>query len=463
MKINFNIKLKIILWFLVCITITLFSGGSIIFILLNRQLTHADSELLSTKILHIVNIEGSAVIQNVMDGSVTESKGDEYPLLSIRMTIENLRKTTTTNSPVKLETPEGLLTLDVKSIDNSELPESTEVWMYLYQSPEYPDEFRLFVLYKTGYDQTLNDLGSMFWITVLCTLGIAGGLGYVFMKKILQPITTIIRTANSMEDTNLVERIPVEKKDEIGQLAETLNHMLDRLEAAFTREKQFTSDVSHELGTPLSLIQGEASLALSTARNDEEYKTAFKNILKESDYIYSITQKLLFLSRDSTNIHIHFEQLDLNELLHELIQDLEYLCQNNDIAIRFFSSNTRKIKGDRILLIELFFNILTNAIRYTPTNGCISLFCQESGQYVLTSITDTGTGISDGDLPYIFDRFFSTERTQVDLKSGSGLGLTISKRIAELHGGMIEARSTIGTGSTFIVSLAIEGRRFEHG
>jgi signal transduction histidine kinase len=232
--------------------------------------------------------------------------------------------------------------------------------------------------------------------------------------------------------------------------------MIERLEKAFKRQQQFTADASHELRSPLSVIQAESTLALNKDRPANEYKHSLEVVSNESEHMAKVIEQLLTLARaDSGKEQLSFEEIDLSELLAGVAANVEILCRDQGLEFRTELTDNSLVSGDRAKLRELFLNLLDNAIRYSPDGGTISLTLGKLEERAVIAIADTGIGIPDEDIPRIFERFYRVDRARSRAEGGAGLGLSICKYIAEAHGGRIEVESQVGRGSTFSVWLPI--------
>ena len=289
------------------------------------------------------------------------------------------------------------------------------------------------------------------------TLVLLAAVGGLFMaNRTLRPVDRITGTAQEIGENGLHRRIDVRSEDELGRLAATLNRMMDRLEAAFDRQRQFTADASHELRTPLSIIQAESSLALDKERSVAEYRKALEVVSQEVTYMSDIIGKLLFLARgDAGKEPVEFKDVNLKELIEELASDMEVLARDKGVGFNIGPLENLTIKGDRIQLRQLFLNILKNAVAYTPSGGNISSSVGRRKETAVVTISDTGIGIPSEHLPYVFERFYRVDKAHSRAQGGSGLGLAIAKYVAEAHGGKIDVESQVGKGSIFQVTLPL--------
>jgi heavy metal sensor kinase len=305
-------------------------------------------------------------------------------------------------------------------------------------------------------DQALHGLVRTLVIAVPLALAVAAGGGIFLAGRALKPVDKIAQTADEIGETDLGRRINVNTKDELGRLAATLNAMIGRLERAFQRQKQFTSDASHELRAPLAVIEAESSLALQKERPPGDYRQSLETISQESKQMSSLIEQLLTLARaDAGKEQWNFTEVNLGRLIANLSADVEVLCQEKGLNCQLGQTQDLIIKGDEARLRELFMNLLDNAIRYTPAPGTVSISLRHEGQMAVVAIKDTGVGIPAEDIPFIFERFYRVDKSRSRGEVGTGLGLAICRYIAEAHGGKIEVESHVGVGSTFSVWLPL--------
>jgi len=293
-------------------------------------------------------------------------------------------------------------------------------------------------------------------LAVLATIALAGGGGFFLAKRAFKPVEQITRTAREIEESDLSRRIKVRSEDELGRLASTLNQMIARLERAFSRQRQFTADASHELRTPLAVIQAESTLALRKKRAESDYRKSLGLISREVSHMSALVDKLLFLARSDTGKEqLNLEAVNLKELLADLASETEVLCQEKGLQLKLGPLENLVVKGDKVELKQLFFNLLDNAIRYTPIGGSVTVSVERKRETAVVAIEDSGIGIPEEHIPHIFERFYRVDKARSRAEGGSGLGLSICQHIAEVHCGRIEVESQIGKGSTFSVSLPL--------
>jgi len=305
-------------------------------------------------------------------------------------------------------------------------------------------------------EESLSALVNVFIIAIPVCLVIAGGGGIFLARRALNPVDTISRTARDIEENDLSRRIDIKTKDELGRLAFTINQMIERLQKAFERQRQFTGDASHELRAPLAVIKAESTLALQKDRQIAEYRQSLETISQEADHMTKIIDQLLTLARSDAGVEkMSFDEVNLSELLRDLASDINVLCQDKGLLLKLDAEKNISVEGDAGKLRQLFLNVLDNAIRYTPGGGVISITLSVEGQTALVTVKDTGIGISQEHLSHIFDRFYRVDKARSRAEGGSGLGLAICKHIVEAHGGEISVESLVGSGTTFYIRLPL--------
>lgn len=282
--------------------------------------------------------------------------------------------------------------------------------------------------------------------------------GYFLVRKTFSPVKKIVGAAKKITAENLSHRIePIGSKDEIGELAKTFNDMISRIERSFKQIKQFSSDTSHELKTPLAAIRGEIEVALRKERERGEYKKILKSALEEIDKLQKIIDSLLLLAQmDSQNIKFSFKEIQLDEILLEAFEEIATLAKKKSLSLILKRVDQVGIKGDETLIKRLFVNLIDNAIKYTQEGGKVEIALKKEGDSVRFTVEDTGIGIPPNKTPYIFDRFYRVDKARSRETGGCGLGLALAKWIAETHKGKIEVKSKVGEGSTFIVFLPFQ-------
>ncbi len=274
--------------------------------------------------------------------------------------------------------------------------------------------------------------------------------------KVFQPIYDITETAQLMNEKNLSARINVAgTQNELRDLAVVINDMLDRIEAAYNRQKQFVSDASHELRTPIAVIQGYTGLLERWGKDNPDIRDeAIAAIAGETKGMKELVENLLFLARhDKKTLSLSFEPFDSRDMLLELIKETEIIAKEHRIEDGGIAPCT--LLADRGAVKQAVRVFVENAIKYTPPGGSVAVSSEVKGQNLWITVTDTGQGIKKADLQRIFDRFFRADEARNSQTGGHGLGLAIARIIAVSHGGKIHVKSQPGQGSAFTLELPI--------
>lgn len=299
------------------------------------------------------------------------------------------------------------------------------------------------------------------WMFAPFMLLIAAGGGYWLSHRALAPVDALTRTARDITGANLSSRLEqLSTGDELQRLSDTLNEMLARIEAAFLRVTQFTSDASHELRTPITLIRTEAEVALLRSRNAEEYRDALTHILEEAERTSLLIDKLLSLARsDAGKETLEISSLDLREMVERTTDDWRQTIASHEL--KFFvdvGDQEVLVQGDRTALPRLLNILLDNAVKYTPGAGSIWVSLGIKNNRAIISVRDTGIGINEEDRPKIFERFYRADKARSRKLGGAGLGLAIAHWIVQQHEGSITVESVLGEGSTFVVQLPLSAQ-----
>jgi heavy metal sensor kinase len=286
-----------------------------------------------------------------------------------------------------------------------------------------------------------------------------GALGsYWLATRAFIPIDRLTRTARQIKAGDLHRRVPIPPAhDEVHRLAETLNEMIERLDQAFARQRRFVADASHELRTPVAVIQSMADLALSQEPIPQEYATLLENITAETERLGHLISDLLALARsDEGQTILEQEPVRLDLLTRAVAANAEVLAAEHGITVQVLPGEAITILGDEARLIQAVMNLLDNAILYTNAGGQVILSVKRKGNQALLTICDTGIGIAPEHLSHIFERFYRVDPVRVRTEgNSSGLGLSIVEWVVQAHGGSIMVESQVGQGSTFTVTLPI--------
>ncbi len=303
------------------------------------------------------------------------------------------------------------------------------------------------------------------WTILPLIVCLAGFGGYWLTGRAMEPLHSLVRSTRGISERNLSERLPVPApQDELQDLANTMNAMLDRLEAAFNRVTRFTSDASHELRTPVTVIRTTAEVILEKQRSPEEYQEMVREILRESEFTAELIEQLLTLARaDAEREQLSLAPIDLRELVQEIDFGSRTLAKRQGISWSSeIPSQSVAVLGDGPHLRRLLLILIHNACRYTTADGKVRLTLEARNQEAILTITDTGIGIPPDELKHIFGRFYRATNARYFAPDGSGLGLSIAHWIALAHEGMLTAASTIGVGTSMRLVLPLSKASATH-
>jgi heavy metal sensor kinase len=296
--------------------------------------------------------------------------------------------------------------------------------------------------------QTLSKI--LIYLTTIAML-ITFLVTWFMTRKVLAPLTAMTSIATQITRADdLSRRIPLEdfRDDEIGRLVMAFNKTLERLEKLFGTQQRFMADVSHELRTPLTVIKGNIGIVRKFGADEE----SLSGIEEEVDRLTRLVGDLLLLNQAESGVmSLDFVKVDLGSVLLEVMQQMNVLAKGR-VRLKLSSIDQAIVNGDRDRIKQVFLNLISNAITYTPKNGTVEVNLEKKEFEVIFSVRDNGAGISAEDLPHIFERFYRGDKSRKHTAtSGFGLGLSIAKWITEKHGGKIEVESQVAQGTTFRV------------
>ena len=283
---------------------------------------------------------------------------------------------------------------------------------------------------------------------VLAGVALAGWLARAVTRRGLRPLAEMAAAAERIHAAHLHERLaPAGWPDELRALATAFDAMLARLDESFTRLSQFSADLAHELRTPLFNLRGEAEVALTQARTPEAYREVLASSLEELDRLSRMMESLLFLARaEQPQTRIARQALDAHAEA-EVVRDFHEAAAEEQ-GVRLIVEGAARVVAEPAMLRRALTNLVTNALAHTPRGGTVTVRIAVENDAATFTVSDTGPGIAPEHLPRIFDRFYRADPAR---GGGAGLGLSIAKSIAELHGGTLTAAS--GLGATFTLTL----------
>lgn len=296
-------------------------------------------------------------------------------------------------------------------------------------------------------------------LTTLGCLAIVGSWfgGWFMAKKALSPIKRMIKELQGIETEHLGKRLTKHSaKDEIRELSGVINEMLSRLENSFNQTRQFTTNASHELRTPIAIMKAGIEVALAKERDTSNYQQVLANTLEDLGRLSKIIENLFILAKaDAGRYEIYKERMNLCPVFTDIAEQLKLIAEPKNISVFVEKRENAFIEGDELLIRMMLLNLADNAVKYTSLNGRIWLSLVKDNGCAKIIIADNGIGISQEDIPHIFDRFYRTSNACTANQNGGGLGLSICQWIVKSHQGIITIESKLNKGSTFTVTLPV--------
>jgi two-component system heavy metal sensor histidine kinase CusS len=288
---------------------------------------------------------------------------------------------------------------------------------------------------------------ALFGGALLATL-----LGYAVVRHSMRQLRSVIGKANAINTNRLNTRLSLQDAPvELREMGEAFNAMLDRLEEGVQRLSGFAADLAHDLRTPVNTLMVETQVALSRLRSEEEYQALLASNSEEYERLARMIENTLFLARvDNAQLALRRETLQVDGELQRIHDYFEILA--DDVGVRLtVEAPPLQAEIDPVLLQRAVSNLISNAIRYTPSGGSVTLSARETAEGVELSVCNTGPGIAPEHLPHIFDRYYRADPARSDQAHSAGLGLSIVRAIMELHGGNIRVDSQAGASTTFFL------------
>ncbi len=308
-------------------------------------------------------------------------------------------------------------------------------------------------------DVVLGDLSTVLLILYPVCAIVIFGVSRKIAGRSLAPVQSVIGTAERITRENLSLRIDLpHNKDELHVLASTVNQLLDRIEQALIRERQFTSDVAHELRTPLAALKGTLEVLIRRERDPAEYEEKISSSIREVNRLSWLVDRLLMLARyESGTVTPVLVPVDVKDVVGSVLQRLEPLAEAKRIRVSVDTAAAPTIRADRGMAEAMLENVISNAIKYSGEGTPVEITTQQNGNVVDVKVTDHGIGMSQEQVGRIFDRFYRAEESRNSEVPGFGLGLAIVKSLADLQHVEIGVESTVGTGTRVVLTFG-DGR-----
>jgi heavy metal sensor kinase len=289
-------------------------------------------------------------------------------------------------------------------------------------------------------------------IMTIMTLA-AAVMGWFIARRAIAGVEEVTQTAIEISKGALDRRVPVKVRgDEIERLATMFNDMLDRISALIREMREMSDNIAHDLRSPLARIRGAAEMALTTSSSVDEHKAIAAGMIEECDHLLGMINTMLDIAEAESGAgKLVLEEVDIADMIRRACELFRPIAENNSITMTTELPDRCVVRGEPRKLQRMIANLLDNALKYTPSEGIVKVSLTVNNGQIAISISDTGIGISEEDLPHIFKRFYTCNKSQPP--HGTGLGLSLVRAIARSHGGHVNVTSHPGKGSTFTVTL----------
>jgi len=305
-----------------------------------------------------------------------------------------------------------------------------------------------------SYSRFLDAFKGIFIATMTFLIIVAAGVGWFMAKRAVSGVEAVTRTAQKISGGSLQERVPVKPRgDEIDQLATTFNQMLDRIQILLTEIKEMSDNIAHDLRSPITRIRGVAEVILTTGASLAEYEGMAASTIEECDRLLDMINTMLLISKTESGVDkLSREEVDIAGLIRDACELFAPVAEDKRVSLSCHVPGKSLLSGDTRMIQRMLSNLVDNAVKYTPSGGKVEVSVSENEkQDIVVSVQDTGVGISEADLPRIFERFYRCDQSRS--QAGTGLGLSLARAIARAHGGDITVVSSPNQGSTFTIIL----------
>jgi heavy metal sensor kinase len=454
-----SLRVRLALWYTLVLAAMLVVLGGALYLLLSRELYAGFDDALRTQVeLAVSDVETENGSPRLADEMPRLTDGS---ILALYDTNGMLVQIFPKNATWPLESPAGL-PADAPSEGAFDTvgDASGARWRVLARAVTVrhrPYGVLRYARPLTSVDHLLSRLliGMLIAFPAALALAVAGG---VFLAgRALAPVGRIARAMEEVDEQGLGRRLHLGgANDEVGRLGRLFDQMLDRLDAAFRRQQQFTADASHELRTPLAIMASQLDVTLDRPREPAEYRAALESVREDVDRMSELVRQLLLLARsDADGTAGAWESVDLGVLLEDVADMFGGVAEEAGVAVVAEPRPPVSVAADPTGILQLLTNLVGNAIEHTPRGGRVTLTAEQAEREALLRVADTGEGISAEHQQRIFDRFYRVDASRSRRAGGAGLGLAICQAIAQAHGGRIEVQSAPGHGAVFTVRLPL--------
>ena len=456
-----QLALKIgLLFFLVILTIEIILFYILYTNLVNDRVEEVMGDLLARGNTHRDVLEENYTDSTMNHVSIMESESDFIVVIT-----DKNGEIITSSDPVEPE-----MSSVIEHTDYDEVPETGAIlksnWSEeKYVSTDSPITFNethsghVFMFAESdSIERIIDHLGHKFLLVGLLSLLLIVITVFILSRVITHPILNMKKAAEQLSKGDNNVELSTQRKDELGDLATSINRLSEELERLKNERNEFLGSISHELRTPLTYMKGYTDIISRKNISVTDRDRYIKIIQEETEYLTYLIKNLFELARiDHNEFDIKKERVVYGDLIEISLARIRPMLEDKNIELSYYGPDNLTVMADPERMQQVLLNILDNAINYTPVGGCITIEVSQNKNKFFTTISDTGEGISEEDIPFIFERLYRAEKSRSRASGGSGLGLAIVKEIVELHDGAIWVESTLGKGTAFIISLTTEG------
>lgn len=457
-----SLKIKLLFFFFITNIVVLCGFGVFIYMTAHKGVSDNLNTML--KIISIDVIPDFKEDKHLDAKEVAEELYEEFGISPLHVKIIHYNKTNGTieHESVSSAAYNGLFDIPLNEMGHLHSIYYFDKDLYRISSMILFDDGGTKVFFQLGM---LKDVDSPYLRGLVISLLIANPviliiflfIANTLVNRTLQPVKEVIRSVNSISANKLCKRIDAKSiPTEIKELVETFNRLLDNLEESFKRISSFSSDASHELKTPLTVIRGEVEVCLRQERTPQEYKDVLEDVLVEALRVQETIEQLFLLTKkDTAELGKNFTELYLDELISDTISQISRFASRRSVRINIKNILPATIYANEALIRIAIENILRNAIIYSAEGKEVDIDIIDSGNEYLLVIEDHGCGIAQEDLPFVFERFYRADkaRSRKASESGTGLGLAIVKMILDIHHYHIEIRSIVNEGTKAVIEI----------
>lgn len=459
LKIHHSLTFRLTLWYAIIFVASLLSMLLVVYLMLSQRMENRIDTLLLSDALEFRDLYRLYGIEKIEGEFAREAEVAGTDKVFFRLLSRDGRQLRTSDLHAWKEVP---LTASILSHLSSDQP--------AFETVMVPGQnHRVRVVYlnaaddqnvlQVGYlrrddEQFLEEYRHVSAIVVLGGLILAASLGWFMARRALGGVEHITETAHRIGKGDFARRVVVSNRgDEIDQLAVTFNMMLDKIQSLILELKQVTSDIAHDLRSPITRIRGMAETTLLGDKTMQAYQDMAGLVVEESDRLVAIIHSLLEIAEaDAEVAQLIMTDVDIGLMAQDACDLFRPVAEDKGIALDMRVPLTPVIvKGDNGRLQRVLANLIDNALKYTPPGGQVHLYVEKGPSDVKLSISDSGSGIDGQDLPHIFDRFYRADRSRSTC--GNGLGLSLAFAFVKAHRGHIDVESSPDKGSTFRIVL----------